>query len=89
MRGAAFTRLALAGSTEAEVAVFTGHSLNDVRDILNRHYLNRDPALAKVLWLSWKTGRKVNKDFQLRSQLVESGQREKRGKPSDIKWLGN
>jgi len=47
LRGTAVTRLALAGSTEPEIAVFTGHSLNDVRDILNRHYLNRDSALAE------------------------------------------
>jgi hypothetical protein len=47
LRGTAVTRLALAGSTEAEIAIFTGHSLNDVRDILNRHYLSRDPALAE------------------------------------------
>ena len=46
LRGTAVTRLALAGSTEAEIAVFTGHSLNDVRDILTRHYLSHDPALA-------------------------------------------
>ena len=45
--------------------------------------------LLKVLWLSSKTGRKVNKDSQLRSQLVESGQREKRGKLSEVNWLGN
>jgi integrase len=46
LRGTAVTRLALAGSTEAEIAMFTGHSLNDVRDILTRHYLSHDPALA-------------------------------------------
>jgi hypothetical protein len=38
--------LALAGSTEAEIAVFTGLSLVDVRGILEKHYLNRDEALA-------------------------------------------
>jgi len=45
--------------------------------------------LLKVLWLSSKIGRKGNKDSQLRSQLVESGQREKQGKLSEVNWLGN
>jgi integrase len=49
LRGTAVARLALAGSTEAEIAVFIAQSLNDVRDILNRHYLSRDPALARLL----------------------------------------
>jgi integrase len=46
LRGTAVTRLALAGCTEAEIATITGHSLRDVRSILDSHYLHRDPALA-------------------------------------------
>jgi integrase len=46
LRGTAVTRLALCGCTEPEIATFTGHSLNDVRSILEVHYLQRDPALA-------------------------------------------
>jgi integrase len=46
LRGTAVTRLALAGCTEAEIATITGHSLRDVRSILDAHYLHRDPALA-------------------------------------------
>ncbi|CAA2144284.1 tyrosine-type recombinase/integrase [Methylobacterium bullatum] len=46
LRGTAVSRLALAGCSEAEIATLTGHSLNDVRSILDAHYLNRDPALA-------------------------------------------
>ena len=46
IRGTAVTRLALAGATEAEIATVSGHSLRDVRSILDAHYLNRDPALA-------------------------------------------
>jgi integrase len=46
LRGTAVTRLALAGATEAEIATITGHSLRDVRSILDSHYLNRDPALG-------------------------------------------
>jgi integrase len=47
MRGTAVTRLALAGCTEAEIATVTGHSLKDVRSILDSHYLHRDPQLAE------------------------------------------
>lgn len=47
LRGTAVTRLALAGCTEAEIATVTGHSLRDVRSILDAHYLHRDPALGR------------------------------------------
>jgi integrase len=47
LRGTAVTRLALVGCTEAEIATITGHSLRDVRSILDAHYLHRDIELAK------------------------------------------
>lgn len=47
LRGTAVTRLALAGCTEAEIATISGHSLRDVRSILDAHYLNRDPKLGE------------------------------------------
>jgi len=47
LRGTAVTRLALAGCTEAEIATITGHSLRDVRSILDAHYLNRDVRLGE------------------------------------------
>jgi integrase len=47
LRGTAVTRLALSGCTEAEIASITGHSLRDVRSILDASYLHRDPALAE------------------------------------------
>lgn len=47
LRGTAVTRLALAGATEAEIATLTGHTLRDVRAILDSHYLARDPALGE------------------------------------------
>jgi integrase len=47
LRGTAVTRLAVAGCTEAEIASITGHTLRDVRSILDSHYLHRDPALAE------------------------------------------
>jgi integrase len=46
LRGTAVTRLALVGCTEAEIAAISGHSLRDVRSILDAHYLHRDPQLA-------------------------------------------
>jgi integrase len=47
LRGSAVTRLALVESTEAEIATITGHSLRDVRSILDANYLHRDPALGE------------------------------------------
>jgi integrase len=47
LRGTAVTRLALAGCTEAEIVSITGHTLSDVRSILDSNYLHRDPALAE------------------------------------------
>jgi integrase len=47
LRGTAVTRLALVGCTEAEIAAITGHSIRDVRSILDAHYLHRDQALAE------------------------------------------
>lgn len=48
LRGTAVSRLALSGCSEAEIATLTGHALTDVRSILDAHYLNRDPALARA-----------------------------------------
>ena len=48
LRGTAVTRLALVGSTEAQIADVTGHSLRDVHEILDAHYLHRDPALGEA-----------------------------------------
>jgi integrase len=47
LRGAAATRMAIAGATEAEIAAITGHSMADIRSILEKHYRTRDPALAQ------------------------------------------
>jgi integrase len=46
LRGTAVTRLALAGSTEAQIATVTGHTLAAVRAILDTHYLSRETALG-------------------------------------------
>ena len=47
LRGTAVTRLAIVGCTEAEIAFITGHSLRDVRSILDANYLHRDAALGE------------------------------------------
>ena len=38
--------LFLAGCSEAEIATITGHSLKDVRSVLDKHYFHRDTRLA-------------------------------------------
>src|SRR5262249_24263221 len=48
LRGTAVTRLAIAGCTVPEIAAITGHSLKDVEDIVDKHYLSRDQALAET-----------------------------------------
>ncbi len=47
LHGTAVTQLALVGCSEAKIATITGHSLRDVRSILDAHYLHRDRALAE------------------------------------------
>jgi integrase len=47
LRGTAVTRLALVECSEAQIATITGHSLRDVRSILDAHYLHRDIELAR------------------------------------------
>jgi len=47
LRGTFVTRAALAGSTGAEIAAITGHSMRDVRSILEANYLHRDPELGE------------------------------------------
>jgi integrase len=47
LRGTAVTRLALVECTVPEIATLTGHSLKDVQNILDTHYLARDPRLAR------------------------------------------
>lgn len=47
LRGSAVTRLAVAGCSVPEIASLTGHSLKDVEDILDKHYLSRDQVMAE------------------------------------------
>jgi integrase len=48
LRGTAVTRLAMAGCTEFEIASITGHATSDVKSIIEKHYLGRDPVLAET-----------------------------------------
>jgi integrase len=59
LRGTAVTRRALAGATEAEIATITGHSLRDVRSILDSNYLHRDPALGRAAIHKLERGTKI------------------------------
>jgi integrase len=59
LRGTAVTRLALVECTEAEIAAITGHTLRDVRSILDAHYLHRDPALADAAITKLERGTKT------------------------------
>lgn len=52
------TRLAIVGCTEAEIAAITGHTLRNVRSILDANYLHRDPALADNGICKLETGTK-------------------------------
>jgi integrase len=71
LRGTAVTRLAVVGCTEAEIAYITGHSLRDVRSILDAARRERD-----------QKARKRNKNSQLNSQLNESGTIETKERPA-------
>ena len=46
LRGTAVTRLVQAGKTLGEVAAITGHSLGDLNEIIDRHYLSRGALLG-------------------------------------------
>lgn len=59
LRGTAVTRLALAGATVPEIATFTGHSMSTVREILEAHYLHRDPALGETALMKLERRTKI------------------------------
>ena len=61
LRGTAVTRLAIVRCTEAEIATITGHSLRDVRSILDANYLHRDPALAESAIKKLERGNEIFK----------------------------
>lgn len=60
LRGTAVTRLAIAGASVPEIAACTGHSLADVEEILDAHYLHRDPALAESAIRKLEAGTKTS-----------------------------
>ena len=60
LRGTAVTRLATARCTVPEIAAITGHSLRDVAEILDAHYLHRDPVLAESAIRKLEKGTKTS-----------------------------
>jgi integrase len=61
IRGTTVTMLALAGSTVPMIASITGHSLTQVKSILDKHYLARDPGLARGAIANLETYRREQK----------------------------
>jgi integrase len=59
LRGSAVVRLALADATVPQIATFTGHSLADVEQILDAHYLGRDVKLAEIAIMKLETRTKL------------------------------
>ena len=59
LRGSAVVRLALADATVPQIATFTGHSLADVKAILDAHYLGRDVKLAELAVMKLETRTKL------------------------------
>ena len=72
-------------NSEAEIATITGHSLRDVRSILDAHYLHRDPALAQEANRKLEAGTKTPKRAPTALRVVIRS----RGKCNLIKWLGD
>jgi hypothetical protein len=62
LRGAAVTRLALSGCTAPEIAAITEHSLADVEEILEKHYMGGRIELAEsaILKLESRYGENEN-----------------------------
>jgi hypothetical protein len=70
LRGTAVTRLALAECTEPEIATITGHTLSEVRSILDAHYLHRHPELGENAMRKLEARTKFPKGAPKRSEAV-------------------
>jgi integrase len=77
LRGTFVTRAAINGATEAEIASATGHSIGQVRSILDRHYLHRDPALGENLMEKLERGTNFSNRPSNQSFLTEPRKAEK------------
>jgi len=71
LRGTFVTRAAINGATEAEIASATGHSIGQVRSILDRHYLHRDPALGEHLMEKLERGTDFSNRLSNRPYPIE------------------
>ena len=64
LRGTFVTRTFVAGSTDAQIAAVTGHSLTEFRSILDANYFHRDLQLAKAAIRKFETGTKLQTGLQ-------------------------
>jgi integrase len=71
LRGTFVTRAAINGATEAEIASATGHSIGQVRSILDRRYLHRDPALGEHLMEKLERGTDFSNRLSNRPYPIE------------------
>jgi integrase len=72
IRGSAVTRLSNAGCSVPEIATFTGLSLKDVQEMLDSHYMSRDPAMAKSAVTKLERRTKTAKDAAKGSIISET-----------------
>ena len=70
------TRAAVAGSTEAQIATITGHSLKEVRSIPDANYLHRDPELGRAAIQKLETTTNLQNELQ-NAELLPFKEREK------------
>jgi integrase len=75
LRGTAVTKLAVAGCNPVQIASITGHSFKQVTSILERHYLARDPRVAREaisLLEAYEERQRFPNRFPNRSQPIET-----------------
>jgi len=65
------TQLALVGCTEAEISTITGHTLGQVRSIMDAHYFHRHPELGVRAIKKLETGTKAPDRTVLRGSALK------------------
>lgn len=75
LRGTLVTRMAIAGCTEIEIAAITGHSIRDVKSILEANYLKRDSRIGQAAIRKYEAGTKSSNHTSNRSSksVAKSG----------------
>jgi integrase len=79
LRGTAVTKLALAGCNPVQIASITGHSFKQVNSILEKHYLARDPRVAREAISLLEAYESRQKRFPNRSQPIDIIETKKAG----------